>query len=905
MDDDDLADLLRAQTATGLSTSFYTANVVSSGFDEDDPFANPFANPFTGQASGSASVLAPRDAVASSFSEPEGYQPSPIAETTISANTNGFQADYQTSEYDNQIRDGGFQDLAIGLKSTELEYPILPMSPPKQTHTAIKYPVATMNRRIHQYPSIIKPTSDILGLLVDEDPLNSLKKAFVPKPEFVPTSTANEDSVKSPSVSTNPSTSHVYQPRSSNARKKIGISFDSVRKERELKEAEAKKATDDLTKRSTEKGPAEIQASSTQSVTEDADIDDSQHPGNRGLYTASATDSISASQGHGPIVPAIIAEQILTSFHPVESAGHVAQVISENTGMAFDRTQMPQLEKEHVDPISIPLPNSRTMSPLPEDNPTDAEQSAPGPSHHELADDVSIGIVPHTVSGLQQGNTVLETSLASLDTSSSILPVQSTISAGQALPANRYTSWGRAFEEMDSSQTPEQYASPVSVENAWTTSLPEPYRSTKMETNNGGSSAQWRPTHVDVEDDKETIEIAISSSTSRTTEHHRSPTKNRILTQPVFSITISDPTKVGDPVRGYIVYTVTTRTTSPHYKRGEFSALRRFSDFLWLLEAVSNNNPGVIVPPMPDKNAFGRFEEQFVETRRAALQRTLNKMANHPVLSLDPDLKLFLSSDAFSVDVKCRKQEMTQEKQGMLASIGGTIGGSRYVERDDWFDKQKLRLDSLEAHIRALSKSLELSSKQRLDLGHGYSILADTLASLGESDLSLVLSQVLHQFAELSSMERMVQEQQAKMDVVRLLNLADEHLRLIGSVRAAFASRIKSYFAWQLADADARRISVQSEKDRVKRGGQFSQTGVNPEIAHAERRANDAHADFDAVSRLVKLEFARFEQERVEDFKEALERYVDDAVETQRKMVEEWEAYHKELSSIINRHNST
>jgi hypothetical protein len=47
----------------------------------------------------------------------------------------------------------------------------------------------------------------------------------------------------------------------------------------------------------------------------------------------------------------------------------------------------------------------------------------------------------------------------------------------------------------------------------------------------------------------------------------------------------------------------------------------------------------------------GRFEEQFVETRRAALQRTLGKMANHPVLSLDPDLKLFLSSDAFSVDV--------------------------------------------------------------------------------------------------------------------------------------------------------------------------------------------------------------------------------------------------------------
>lgn len=48
---------------------------------------------------------------------------------------------------------------------------------------------------------------------------------------------------------------------------------------------------------------------------------------------------------------------------------------------------------------------------------------------------------------------------------------------------------------------------------------------------------------------------------------------------------------------------------------------------------------------------IGRFEEQFVETRRAALERTLTKMANHPVLSLDPDLKLFLSSDSFAIDV--------------------------------------------------------------------------------------------------------------------------------------------------------------------------------------------------------------------------------------------------------------
>lgn len=47
----------------------------------------------------------------------------------------------------------------------------------------------------------------------------------------------------------------------------------------------------------------------------------------------------------------------------------------------------------------------------------------------------------------------------------------------------------------------------------------------------------------------------------------------------------------------------------------------------------------------------GRFDETFIETRRAALEKSLNKIANHPVLGLDPDLKLFLESDSFAVDV--------------------------------------------------------------------------------------------------------------------------------------------------------------------------------------------------------------------------------------------------------------
>lgn len=82
--------------------------------------------------------------------------------------------------------------------------------------------------------------------------------------------------------------------------------------------------------------------------------------------------------------------------------------------------------------------------------------------------------------------------------------------------------------------------------------------------------------------------------------------------------------------------------------------LRRYSDFLWLYETLSLSNPGVVVPPVPEKNPFGRFDQAFVKQRRLGLEKCVQKMTAHPVLCKDPDLKLFLESDTFSLDVRAQ-----------------------------------------------------------------------------------------------------------------------------------------------------------------------------------------------------------------------------------------------------------
>ena len=113
---------------------------------------------------------------------------------------------------------------------------------------------------------------------------------------------------------------------------------------------------------------------------------------------------------------------------------------------------------------------------------------------------------------------------------------------------------------------------------------------------------------------------------------------------------------------------------------------RRYRDFLWLYTSLHANNPGVVIPPPPEKQAVGRFDSNFVESRRAALERMLNKTAAHPTLQHDGDLKLFLESEAFNVDVKHkeRKEPGLGESKGMFSGLGLSVGGGgKFVEQDE------------------------------------------------------------------------------------------------------------------------------------------------------------------------------------------------------------------------------
>ncbi|EFE33058.1 uncharacterized protein ARB_00149 [Trichophyton benhamiae CBS 112371] len=371
--------------------------------------------------------------------------------------------------------------------------------------------------------------------------------------------------------------------------------------------------------------------------------------------------------------------------------------------------------------------------------------------------------------------------------------------------------------------------------------------------------------------------------------------------KPSFYITVGDPHKVGDITSSHIVYQVRTKTTSKAYIRPEFTVTRRYRDFLWLYNSLHSNNPGIVVPPPPEKQAVGRFDTNFVESRRAALERMLNKIAAHPTLQHDGDLKIFLESESFTMDVKNkenREPDLGQSK-GMFSSLGISVGGGgKFIEHDDWFHDRKIYLDALETQLRALLKAIDTVVAQRKNLAEAASDFSTSLHSLASVELSPALSGPLDGLAEVQLRIRELYERQAQQDVLTLGITMDEYIRLIGSVKTAFTQRQKSYHSWHAAESDFQK--KKNTRDKLLRQGKSQQDRLNQahaEVADAEKRVHQSRLLFEDLGRVMRNELERFEREKVEDFKSGVETFLESAVEAQKELIELWETFLLQLDA--------
>ena len=216
-------------------------------------------------------------------------------------------------------------------------------------------------------------------------------------------------------------------------------------------------------------------------------------------------------------------------------------------------------------------------------------------------------------------------------------------------------------------------------------------------------------------------------------------------------------------------------------------------------------------------------------------------------------------------------------------------------------------LDTLEAGLKSLIASLSTCTKNRLALSASAAELSASYTALSTCELSENVKTALKGLSDAERKRAEVAEAQARDEEHFLLAVADQYSRSIVSVRAALQSRVKIYQAYQRSESTLKSLRSSHEKIKAKSGRTNPDLVTHSlfEITEAERRVISLKKDFEDVSRLLKTsEWAKFEAEKVEDFKRAIEQYAKGLVERQREVVEGWKKYVSLLEGGLGKRNS-
>ncbi|XP_032406966.1 sorting nexin-7 isoform X2 [Xiphophorus hellerii] len=143
-------------------------------------------------------------------------------------------------------------------------------------------------------------------------------------------------------------------------------------------------------------------------------------------------------------------------------------------------------------------------------------------------------------------------------------------------------------------------------------------------------------------------------------------------------VTVDNPESHISAIETFITYRVVTRTTRSEFDSSEYEVRRRYQDFLWLKSRLEENYPTLIVHPLPEKfvmkSMVERFNDDFIETRRKALHRFLNRITEHPILSCSHHFKVFLTEEELAPHRKLGPGFLSRMSETMRAMANSVRG---------------------------------------------------------------------------------------------------------------------------------------------------------------------------------------------------------------------------------------
>ncbi|XP_073022252.1 sorting nexin 2B-like isoform X2 [Primulina eburnea] len=415
-------------------------------------------------------------------------------------------------------------------------------------------------------------------------------------------------------------------------------------------------------------------------------------------------------------------------------------------------------------------------------------------------------------------------------------------------------------------------------------------------------------------------------------------------------ITVSSPQKEVESSNSivpggntYVTYLITTKTDILDYRGLDFSVRRRFKDVVTLSDRLSDGYRGLFIPPRPDKSLVESQvmqKQEFVEQRRAELEKYLKRLARHPVIGKCDELRVFLTVQGklplpTSIDVASRvldgavrlpkqllgestsviePEEVVQPaKNGkdllrflkeLKQSVTNDWGNSRSpLEEDDKeFLEKKGKLLELEQQLSNTSKQAELLVKAQQDIG-------DTMGELGLTLIKLTKFESEH--TELNTQKTRAADiktvattaikssrlyRELNSQAVKHLETLQEYMGLMFAVHNAFSDRSNAILTLQTLVSELHSLRLRTEKLETASsklfGSDKSRIRKFQELNNAIKVTDDAKScairEYERIKENNRSEIQRLDEERQTDFIKMLTGFVTTQVSYTEKIANEW-----------------
>jgi len=201
--------------------------------------------------------------------------------------------------------------------------------------------------------------------------------------------------------------------------------------------------------------------------------------------------------------------------------------------------------------------------------------------------------------------------------------------------------------------------------------------------------------------------------------------------KPPYSCVIASPKKEAKfkGLKSYIAYQLT-----PSFNNIQVS--RRYKHFDWLHERLVAKFNLLPIPPLPDKQIQGRYEEEFIEHRMNQLQSFVDRMCKHPVLSQSEVWTHFLTC----TDEKRWKTGKRKAEKDPL------VGGSYFTAIQtpnkpidaEYLDREVLMFSQFstqfDAAVRNMAKTVgEQTQKFQNGYKRDYQVVGKAFMQLGQA----------------------------------------------------------------------------------------------------------------------------------------------------------------------------